>query len=362
MGFLKEESLYIILHAFKDHRIHNNLHFRQENIQIISMNKSGLLAKFLIAAKYDHTIPSGWPALQIRRRVNLSYHVVQISTMKEPRPTGYLNVFEYDMLSEAFEIQLGDAVRVYWLHFWTNRTRYSLAYVGNYKMMVSVKLHQNQSVITRSNVTLNVNSNSTSGSRPLQTFSTIGNNDPTELVAATKEPSPPLLLMEQSKVATAIVGGVLGAMVVLLSVLTTTAGIIALVIYRRKTPLEIIITDAAGVNVTQHNIMVDANQAYMYTTDNNTPTHTEAIHVEDHRTPDTYTMLSSEVDENQARPHTPSTDLEVDETENTDACPVEGTEAHTNQAYVSTTFPTIQNAAYNIFQDPPQHDYDYVVL
>ena len=82
----------------------------------------------------------------------------------------------------------------------------------------------------------------------------------------------------------------------------------------------------------------------MYT-DNDITTHTEAI-----------------VDENQAHPHTPSTDLEVDETENTDAYPVEGIEAHTNQAYVSTTIPTVQNAAYNVYHDPPQHDYDYVVL
>ena len=48
----------------------------------------------------------------------------------EPRPTGYLNVYEYDVSTDMFEIKAGDALSISWC---TNegepdRNRFSLAY------------------------------------------------------------------------------------------------------------------------------------------------------------------------------------------------------------------------------------------
>ena len=48
-----------------------------------------------------------------------------------PRPTGYLNVFEYDLAENAIEVYPGDQVHITW--FWLvpsvhNVIRFSLAY------------------------------------------------------------------------------------------------------------------------------------------------------------------------------------------------------------------------------------------
>ena len=112
------ESLQVIVDAPRDNRIYNSFDFRRTNIiQTMAINKSGLLVKFFIAAQFDHTIPSGWPLLQIRRRIHTndtSYFSQVFSTTMEPRPTGYLNVFEYDVQNMQFDVQYNDSIQIFW--------------------------------------------------------------------------------------------------------------------------------------------------------------------------------------------------------------------------------------------------------
>ena len=113
----------------------------------MAINEMGLLEKFFIAAKFDHTIPSGWPLIQIRRRIHVndfSYFSQVLSTTMEPRPTGYLNVFEYDVQNMAFDIQNDDLIRVFWPTD-TNilRRRYSLAYLrDSSNVILSIEIGQ----------------------------------------------------------------------------------------------------------------------------------------------------------------------------------------------------------------------------
>ena len=56
MGFLKKESLQVIVDALRDSR--DYLNFPLSNTQSVPINESGLLVKFFIAVKLDHAIPS----------------------------------------------------------------------------------------------------------------------------------------------------------------------------------------------------------------------------------------------------------------------------------------------------------------
>ena len=147
MGFLKKESLQAIVNAPRDSRISNSFNFRLTTIQSMPINEAGLLAKFFIAAKFNHTIPSGWPVLKIRRRVHASGLMEVFSTTMEPRPTGHLNVFEYDVRNMAFDFHHGDLIRVFWPGD-TNviSRRYSLAYFRDTSnVMLSIEIGQTAS-------------------------------------------------------------------------------------------------------------------------------------------------------------------------------------------------------------------------
>ena len=147
MGFLKKESLQVIADAPRDNRIYNSFDFRRTNIiQTMAISESGLLVKFFIAAQFDHTIPSGWPLLQIKRRIHTndsSYLSRVFSTTMEPRPTGYLNVFEYDVQNMQFDIQYNDIIQVYWQTDTDVLRRYSLAYFrDSSNVMLSIEINQ----------------------------------------------------------------------------------------------------------------------------------------------------------------------------------------------------------------------------
>ena len=126
MGFLNRQSLYRIVDAPIDDGI---LHFRQHTLLSMPLAESGHLVRFIIAAKYNHSIPSGWPALQIRRRVSNDSHAVVAMTTLEPRRTGYLIVFEYNL---SAEVRSGDVVCIHIpeLVAGSSEKRYLLAYVG----------------------------------------------------------------------------------------------------------------------------------------------------------------------------------------------------------------------------------------
>ena len=140
----------MIVDAPRDNRIYNSFYFRWTNIQTMAINESGLLEKFFIAAKFNRTIPSGWPVLQIRRRIHTndsSYFSQVFSTTMEPRSTGYLNVFEYDVQNMQFDVQYNDSIRVFWPEDTeVSRRRYSLAYFrDSSNVMLSIEIDKNKS-------------------------------------------------------------------------------------------------------------------------------------------------------------------------------------------------------------------------
>ena len=91
------------------------------------LTQSGPLQKLIIAAEFDVTASAGWPELQIIRNAT---DVVFTTNTTEPKPTGYLNVYEYDVSNDMFEVKAGDMLNISW-H--TNsgqpdRNRFSLTY------------------------------------------------------------------------------------------------------------------------------------------------------------------------------------------------------------------------------------------
>ena len=141
MGFLKKESLQVIMDAPRDSRLDNSFIFTPKTTRSVPINESGLLVKFFIAAKFDGTIPSGWPVLQIRRRfhANNSSILVFSTAAMEPRPTGYLNVFEYDVQND---VQHDDVIQVFWPRDTNVLSRYSLAYFrDSSNVMLSIKIN-----------------------------------------------------------------------------------------------------------------------------------------------------------------------------------------------------------------------------
>ena len=138
----------MIVDAPRDNRIYTSFNFRLNNTQSMPISESGLLVKFFIAAKFNHTISSGWPILHIRRRNHTSDSLnLVFSTTMEPRPTGYLNVFEYDVHNMEFDVQHNDSIRVFWPEDTeVSRRRYSLAYFrDSSNVMLSIEIDKNES-------------------------------------------------------------------------------------------------------------------------------------------------------------------------------------------------------------------------
>ena len=118
--------------------MHDNDSFSFPGIphQAMSMQftRSGALRKMVIAARFDIHVPVGWPELQIIRIANdgISNIVFTTNTM-EPKPTGYLNLYEYDLITIGFNIQSGDVLNISWHGNLLRRDqiRFSLAYHNN---------------------------------------------------------------------------------------------------------------------------------------------------------------------------------------------------------------------------------------
>ena len=147
MGFLNKQSLGIVLSASRYSQ--PPLHFpgiMSESVNL-HLTQSGRLGRIDIAAKFNITAHVGWPKLQIMR-INMeqnTYDIVASTTnTTEPRPTGYLNVYEYEF-NNRVTVQIGDEVAISW-HGNVSQTdhdqiRYSLAYYnssGSRVPMVSI--------------------------------------------------------------------------------------------------------------------------------------------------------------------------------------------------------------------------------
>ena len=389
VGFLKNESLQLIVDAPRNNRIHRTLDFRQNTTQSMQINESGLLMRFLIAAKFNHTISSGWPVLQIRRRKVLndnSSYEEQIATTQEPTPTGYLNVFEYDMQAMAFKVKHDDIIRVYWPPDATpNRSRYSLAYFrdsSNVMVLIEIQ-HHNQTIITSQG------NNFTT--KPLIT--TIGSSysNTTEIIATTKvSTNSSMNSKDQDRpgnVAT-IIGGVLCTIAVLFIVYVVHT-ITVFVVYRYRNHKKDTKHSLVATEETQHahNIELDSNQAYVTNSETKLSDALECLEMDTNQAYITHSeakhagaMESIEMDANHVHIISSEAKLEqgtgamvqesiemdlneayITHSEAKQEQGAEYVEMETNQAYITSTVPTEPNVVYST-QPPQVHDYEYVAL
>ena len=142
---MNQNSLTQIVNAPKDFSIHSLLNFSQDYVRVLipGLTEPAYLERVVIAAKFNHTVPFGWPALQIRRRDENGSYISVYITREEPQPTGYLNVYEYDLSDNEFEFYPGEQIRISWLPSNTasNPARYSLAYHRGIVMAVGLIDH-----------------------------------------------------------------------------------------------------------------------------------------------------------------------------------------------------------------------------
>ena len=188
--------------------------------------------KVAIAAKFNHTVPYGWPVLQVWRQndstsVNGSFYAVNI-TQREPKPTGYLNVFECDTSDKEFVVHPGEQVHISWFPFPSYPARYSLAYDERGAMAIGFT-RDIQSITTMSMI---------SGSG--QSIPTVNSTQSGMITSSSKRQTSTLTtevdVTVQSKqpdaleATTAIVGGVLCT--IMLIVLLTVLAIAVFVVFR----------------------------------------------------------------------------------------------------------------------------------
>lgn len=141
MGFLNEQSLRMIVEAPRDES--RSFIFTEIPHLDMSMplNQSGPLRKMIMAAFFYVTASVGWPELQIIRRASngTSYIAFTTNTI-EPKPTRYLNLYEYDLAETRFYVRPGDVLNLSWQGDadWTrfrfgdiDRVRFNLAYYRN---------------------------------------------------------------------------------------------------------------------------------------------------------------------------------------------------------------------------------------
>ena len=137
MGFLNEQSLRVIVEAPRNIYMYDNDSFSFPGIphQAMSMpfTRSGALRKMVIAARFDIRVPVGWPELQIIRMANdgTPNIIVFTTNTMEPKPTGYLNLYEYNLTPINFAIQVGDTLNISWHGNNIQQSRFSLAYYHN---------------------------------------------------------------------------------------------------------------------------------------------------------------------------------------------------------------------------------------
>ena len=138
MGFLNEQSLRMIVEAPRDESrsfIFSEIPHLETSMPL---NQSGPLRKMIMAALFRVTASVGWPELQIIRRASNGTSFVAFTTSTtEPKPTRYLNLYEYNVAETTFYIRPGDLLNFSWQgdaelnHFRPrriNRVRFNLAY------------------------------------------------------------------------------------------------------------------------------------------------------------------------------------------------------------------------------------------
>ena len=136
-GFLDKQSLQMIVDVARENTTPLNVSVYQLFPEIVvptytsmRLNQSGPLRKMIIAAKFNVAMSSGWPQLQIIRNGN---NLTFTTNTTEPKPTGYLNVYEYNLTAANFQVKAGDVLNISWYderEQWLGN-RFSLAYQYN---------------------------------------------------------------------------------------------------------------------------------------------------------------------------------------------------------------------------------------
>ncbi len=381
IGFLKNESLPVIVDAPRDSRIYNSFYFIPINIQSMPINESGVLVKFFIAAKFNHTISSGWPLLQIRRRIHTndsSYFSQVFITTMEPRPTGYLNVFEYDVQNMGFDVQHIDSIRVFWPLNTDVSRRYSLAYFrDNSNVMLSIEIDKNVSTIVTIDDSISTEIQyhtetvtadgdnrdliirTSSDTLENLTFSMIitGITDTPMISGKTDAPNGTTITSSTNNTTTIIIGSVVCTILALM--LLSIAMVIIVFTYRHHK------NKTAPYATQQLQASKDSNQA---DTTRGEAKHDEAVDCIEMDSNQAYITHGETKGEQGAG----KKEMGANQAYGTDVLPTDpnvayGTvdciEMDANQTYGSNTVPTDPNVAYGTYREPPQiNDYDYVDL
>ena len=399
MGFLNEQSLRMIVEA--PWNTYDAESFSFPGISYLdNMNmpftQSGPLRKMVIAARFNISVPDGWPELQIIRTANggIPYIVFTTNTM-EPKPTGYLNLYEYNLTAINFNIQAGDKLSISWhgVHNNTQQPRFSLAYYHNGTSpaipMVSIVVGDCDSKtdllilntlycepITDS-ITNNTSTPATTGSvtsTGFYTFEVVTNARTGSTETMTEESISTQASTNQTELSTSndkpiIIGGTVVFSLLLLLIPLISFFVSTFVVKRRRKSTSMNVTDPIEMSTQPrmlHNppseSVVNSNQA----STTQEVKHDEAVDCIEMDANQAYITHS----ETKGAGKKECIKTDANQAYGTDTLPtdpnvayntVDSLEMDANQAYATNTVPTNPNVAYGIH--PPQiHDYEYVTL
>jgi hypothetical protein len=361
MGFLNEQSLRMIVEAPRNMYDIKSFSFPEISYLGMSMpvnhGQSGPLKKIVIAARFDIHVPVGWPELQIIRGAsNGTSNIALTTNTMEPKPTGYLNLYEYNLTAINFNTQIGDTLNISWYGstLQPNQMRFSLAYYNNrtFPVIPIVSIVVGDCDPETDLLTLN------------SLYCEEVTVTVTESVTTTKNVTSNQNTLSSTNDEMTIISGVVIISLFFIVLLILLFVFIFVVKRRRKSasmnaidPIEIM--DSNPTDTTREEVKhdetvdcieMDANQAYI--------THSETkgeqgAGIENQA----YATDTLPTDPNLAYGIVDCTDSEVD------ASPAYGINTDPNVAYSTNTVPTDPNVAYGTHRDPPQiNDYDYVAL
>ena len=251
MGFLNEQSLRMIVDAPRN--AYSSSPFSFPGVPPMVMNipftQSGPLRKMVITARFNVSAPVGWPELQILRNASngagTSY--VVFTTTTEPTPTGYLNVYEYDLTATEFITQAGDVLNISWRGDIRqgDQIRFSLAYYNN---GTSPSIPMVSIVVGECTVTERSSTTTVVATEPLNTVKNSNNNRATN-------PNQGKTKSEADKsITTAVAIGVVSCSLLLVLFLITVVTIIYIVLRQRRKPKHSSLADSS--------VSMEANVAY----------------------------------------------------------------------------------------------------
>ena len=256
MGFLNEQSLRMIVDAPRN--AYSSSPFSFPGVPPMVMNipftQSEPLRKMVITARFNVSAPVGWPELQILRNASNgaeTSYVAFTTNTTEPTPTGYLNVYEYDLTATEFITQAGDVLNISWRGDVRQRDqiRFSLAYYNN---GTSPSIPMVSIVVGEYTVTERSSTTTVAATEPLNTVKNSNNNRATN-------PNQGKTKSEADKsITTAVAIGVVSCSLLLVLFLITVVTIIYIVLRQRRKPKH----SSLDSTKSDSSVSIEANVAY----------------------------------------------------------------------------------------------------